>query len=85
MPEKKGQLYGIIRDVVRNVAIIVSDGQKKGTIRKDFAPETIAMSFLGMIQPAAIVWHLSGGEFDLMDHSQNAWELFLTSIVKTAL
>ena len=80
MPEKQQQLYGIIRDVIRNVAFIVTEGQKKGTIRSDLPAENIAVSFLGMIQPAAIIWNLSDGEFDLMQHSQEAWKLFLDAI-----
>ena len=80
MPEKQQQLYGIIRDVIRNVAVIVREGQNKGTIRKDLPAENIAVSFLGMIQPAAIIWNLSDGEFDLTRHSKNAWKLFWAAI-----
>ena len=80
MPEKRQQLYGIVDDVIRNVAVIVREGQNKGTIRKDLPAESIAVSFLGMIQPAAIIWNLSNGEFDLKQHSINAWKLFLDAI-----
>jgi AcrR family transcriptional regulator len=80
MPEKQQQLYGIIGDVIRNVAVIVREGQNKGAIRKDLPAESIAVSFLGMIQPAAIIWNLSDGEFDLKRHSINAWKLFLDAI-----
>lgn len=80
MPEKQQQLYGIIRDVIRNVSVIVTEGQHKGTIRRDLPAENIAVSFLGMIQPAAIIWNLSDGEFDLTRHSKNAWKLFLDAI-----
>jgi AcrR family transcriptional regulator len=80
MPDKQQQLYGIIRDVIRNVASIVAEGQKTGSIRKDLPAETIAVSFLGMIQPAAIIWNLSDGEFDLVQHSKNAWMLFVDAI-----
>jgi AcrR family transcriptional regulator len=80
MPDKQQQLYGIIRDVIGNVASIVAEGQEKGSIRKDIPAETIAVSFLGMIQPAAIIWNLSDGEFDLVQHSKNAWMLFVDAI-----
>lgn len=80
MPEKQQQLYGIIQDVINNVASIVEEGQKKGSIRKDIPAENIAVSFLVMIQPAAIIWNLSDGEFDLVNHSKNAWMLFLDAI-----
>jgi hypothetical protein len=80
MPEKQQQLYGIIQDVIRNVSAIVMEGQEKGSIRKDLPPENLAVSFLGMIQPAAIIWNLSDGEFDLVGHSQNAWQLYSDAI-----
>jgi len=80
MPEKQQQLYGIIQDVIQHVASIVEEGQKKGSIRKDIPAENIAVSFLGMIQPAAIIWNMSNGEFDLVQHSKNAWKLFLDAI-----
>lgn len=80
MPEKQQQLFGIISDVIRNVSSVVAEGQEKGSIRKDIPADNIAISFLGMIQPAAIIWSLSDGEFDLIEHSKNAWKLFLHAI-----
>jgi AcrR family transcriptional regulator len=80
VPDKQHQLYDIIQDVIQNVTSIVAEGQKKGAIREDIPAENIAVSFLGMIQPAAIIWNLSEGEFDLRQHSKNAWKLFLAAI-----
>lgn len=79
-PEKRRQLYGIIRDVIGNVSTIVSQGQENGSIRNDLPEENIAVAFLGMIQPAAIIWNLSDGEFDLVAHSRHAWQLFSDGI-----
>jgi AcrR family transcriptional regulator len=83
MPEKQQQLYGIISDVIQNISSVVAEGQIKGSIRKDIPTENIAVSFLGMIQPAAILWSLSEGEFDLTQHSKNAWKLFLDAIQRS--
>jgi AcrR family transcriptional regulator len=80
LPDKREQLFGIIEKVLDNVASIIRDGQRQGTIRNDLAAKNIAVSFMGMIQPAAIIWNLSGGEFDLVRHSQAAWKLFSDSI-----
>ncbi len=80
MPEKQRQLHGIIRDVIRNVSVVVAEGQDKGAIRRDLPAENIAVFFLGTIQPAAIIWNLSDGEFDLVQHSHNAWKMFLDAI-----
>jgi AcrR family transcriptional regulator len=84
MPEKQHQLYSIIRDVIGNVAAIVTEGQQKGGLRQDLPAENIAVAFLGMIQPAAIIWNLSEGEFDLIAHSKNAWKLFSDAIRQQA-
>lgn len=80
MPDKRQQLLGIIRDVLRNVGRIVIEGQKRGEMRKDILPENIAVSFLGMIQPAAVIWELSGGAFDLMEHGRGAWRMFSDAV-----
>lgn len=80
IPEKRQQLYGIIRDVLRNVAAIVTAGQRQGTIRRNVPPENVAVAFLGMIQPAAVIWNLSDGDFDLITHSRHAWQLFSDGI-----
>ncbi|WP_373498537.1 TetR/AcrR family transcriptional regulator [Desulfococcus sp.] len=76
MPDKRRQLLGIIRDVIRNVSSIVIEGQNRGEMRRDLSPENIAVSFLGMIQPAAVIWDLSDGAFDLARHGRQAWRLF---------
>ena len=76
LPETRRQLFGIIEKVIDNVAAIIREGQRQGTIRSDLAANNIAVSFLGMIQPAAIIWNLSNGEFDLARHSRAAWRLF---------
>jgi len=79
-PERRQQLFGIIEKVLENVATIIGDGQRRGVIRGDLPAKNLAVSFLGMIQPAAIIWNLSSGEFDLLHHSQAAWKLFSDSL-----
>lgn len=78
--EKRAQLYAIVSDVIKYVAAVVAEGQEDGAIRSDVPAEDIAVSFLGMIQPAAIIWNLSDGEFDLIHNSQSAWKLFSNAI-----
>jgi hypothetical protein len=36
--------------------------------------------FLGLIQPAAILWNLSDGEFDVTKHAEKGWQLFQETI-----
>jgi AcrR family transcriptional regulator len=78
--DNRHQLYGIIRNVIKNVATIVGEGQKKGALRNDISAESMAVAFLGMIQPAAIIWDLSNGAFDLTKHGRQAWKLFMSAV-----
>jgi hypothetical protein len=57
------------------VAEIVSDGQRDGQIRPNVDPDTVAVMFLGLIQPAAILWHLSNGGFDVTRQAEKAWDV----------
>jgi AcrR family transcriptional regulator len=80
IPSHRQKLYDIIQDVIGNVAAIIRDGQEEGVIRKDLDAESMAVAFMGMIQPVAIFWSLSAGEFDIINHSQKSWKLFSDSI-----
>jgi len=74
-PERKAQVHSIIQGYLKKVAQIVSRGQRQGHIRPDVDPGTVSMMFLGLIQPAALLWHLSEGEFDVTQHVEKAWNL----------
>jgi hypothetical protein len=63
------------------VAQIVRHGQEKGVIRRSLEADSVSVAFLGMIQPAAIPWHLSEGNFDLTRHADKAWNIFLEGII----
>jgi hypothetical protein len=40
------------------------------------SPDAAAVMFLGLIQPAAILWLMSDGKFDIDQHAKHAWQLF---------
>ncbi len=75
-PARKARVYGIIMAYLSKVADIVSQGQREGKIRTDVAPDTVSVMFLGLIQPGAVLWHLSDGEFDVTKQGERAWRLF---------
>ena len=79
-PKRKTRVYGIINSYLEGVNEIIRDGQEKGQIRSDLDSETIALMFLGMIQPGAILWFLSDGKFDLSKHSEKNWNVFREAI-----
>lgn len=75
--ESRRQMLGeIIREHVECITGIVKKGQKDGEIRQDIAPETVALMVLGIVQPSAILWHTSGGTFDLTGYAREAWQAF---------
>ncbi|HAA04188.1 MAG TPA: TetR/AcrR family transcriptional regulator [Syntrophobacteraceae bacterium] len=79
-PERKAKLYGIVKTYLGEVAEIVRRGQKDNTIRLDLDPEAVSVMFLGLIQPTAILWHLSDGEFNVGRQVEQAWPLFMEAI-----
>ena len=79
-PGNKAVVYEMVGSYLRKVAGIVSRGQREGSIRGDLDPATVAVMFLGLIQPAAILWQLSGGRFNVTRHVKRAWPLFRDAI-----
>jgi len=80
-PERKARVHTTVETYLRAVAEIVRRGQEKGVIQADLEADSVSVAFLGMIQPAAILWHLSAGTFDLTGHAERAWKIFLAGIV----
>ncbi|RJR30571.1 MAG: TetR/AcrR family transcriptional regulator [Desulfobacteraceae bacterium] len=74
-PSRKAKMHGIITEYLGEVAKIIREGQQKGHVRRDVDPGTISMMFLGIIQPGAILWHLSGGKFDVTKYVESGWRV----------
>lgn len=79
-PERKARLYGIIKRYLEAVASIVREGQEQNRIRPEFNAATLSVMFLGLVQPTAILWHLSEGTFDAAKHVERAWPIFCEAI-----
>jgi len=79
-PERKAQVWEMVSGYLKRVAEIVAQGQSQGQIRPDVDPDIASAMFLGLIQPAAILWHVSSGEFDVTRHVQKAWPMFSRAI-----
>jgi AcrR family transcriptional regulator len=79
-PERKEKLLGIIKAYLEEVARIIRRGQTEGSIRIDLDPDSASVVFLGLIQPPAILWHLSDGEFNVGKQVEKAWPLFHQAI-----
>lgn len=83
-PARRGRVYHGIRSYLAEVALIIRDGQKAKRIGQAVDTEAASVMFLGLVQPSAILWHLSDGDFDVMRQAQQAWPLFLKAIADGA-
>ncbi|MEW6379628.1 MAG: TetR/AcrR family transcriptional regulator [bacterium] len=79
-PERKARVYEIITSYLDNVAEIIHQGQQEGQIRQDIDPKTISIMFLGLVQQAGVLWHLSNGRFEAVRHAQESWRIFRESV-----
>lgn len=81
-PSLKAKVVHIITTYLGEVQKIIEEGIKNDTIQADVAPDTAAVMFLGVILPSAVLWNLTGGDFDMITHVENAWPVFARSITK---
>jgi AcrR family transcriptional regulator len=78
--EARKLVLGNIRLYLDGVAAIVREGQAAGAVRREIDPDTTALMFLGLIMPAAILWHLTAGGFDVTRHAVRSWAVFRDAI-----
>ena len=79
-PERKRRVYENLSAYLGQVGEIVRQGQQAGRLCSDMEPSVVAVLFLGLIQPAALLWQLSDGDFDVNRHTEQAWRIFRTAI-----
>ena len=79
-PERKQKMYRIVSGYLAEIADLVRAGQEQDRIRSDIPPSVVAGMFFGILQPAALLWHMSEGRFDLAAHIDGAWPVFLETI-----
>ncbi len=78
--ERRTRLNGIIMNYLDQVASIFREGQRQNLIRSQLDADVLAVMFLGLLQPTAILWHLSGGRFDATKQVERAWPIFCEAI-----
>ncbi len=71
---------GVLGDFLAAVAAIVAEGQRAGDIRADVPADTVALMFFGLVQPAAILWHLRRGRFNITRHVTGGWRTLRRAI-----
>ncbi|MCD4760382.1 TetR/AcrR family transcriptional regulator [bacterium] len=73
---RRARILQIFADYMQNIEVIVQEGQRQGSIRKDSDAPTIALLFAGMIQPAALLQQAEGKKLNVKKHVENVWKLF---------
>lgn len=79
-PHRRLKVQRILDAYLGKIQELVRQGQQEGRIRRELEPSAVAMMFLGMILPAAILWHVSEGGFDVTRHADRAWQIFRNGV-----
>ncbi len=79
-PRRRVQMYRLVQAYMDRVADIVRVGQRSGQIRKRLDPAAVALLFVGLVQPAAILAHAGGAAFDARRQVAKTWEMFAAAI-----
>jgi len=80
--ERRQRMYRIVSGYLAELEDIVKEGQDRGQIRQEVNPQAAARMFFGIVQPAALLWHMSEGRFDLENHMKNGWSIFLEVLTR---
>jgi TetR/AcrR family fatty acid metabolism transcriptional regulator len=80
--ERRQRMYRIVTGYLAEIEDIIRQGQEKGDIRRDIDSLVVARMFFGIVQPAALLWHMSEGQFDLDEHVSGAWSVFFEMLTK---
>jgi len=78
--ELKTALHNMIKGFLNALTEIVERGQKEGRIRPDMESRRIAIMFLGLFQPSALLYHLNDGKFDIIKQVDITWKMFSIAI-----
>ncbi len=81
---RRRRVYRMFHEYLAAVAGMIREGQTAGHIRLELDADTLSVMFLGLVQPAAILWLMSDGEFDLARHVNRAWGVFRGTIEQNA-
>lgn len=78
--KRKNRVYAVIQDYRNGIREIVQESQRKRLVKDGLDPDAIAVMFLGLVQPPAVLWHLSAGRFDVRKQATLAWQMFEAAI-----
>jgi AcrR family transcriptional regulator len=72
----RDQFHALVRKFRARLAALFREAQEQGQVRDDIPAENLAISFIGLYVPPAILWNLSRGRFDITAQARRAWTVF---------
>ncbi len=78
--QRKVRVYELLQRYLGCVEEFFHEAQQAGCVRADIGARELSVMFLGLVQPAAILWHVSDGEFDVTRQAERAWRVFSEGI-----
>lgn len=78
--QRKARVYELLQRYLGCVEEFFREAQQAGCVRSDLSARELSVMFLGLVQPAAILWHVSDGEFDVTRQAEKAWRVFSEAI-----
>ena len=74
--EHRERLGGFMGRFLGALVAQVREAQDAGQVRRDLPAEALAVTFIGLYVPPAILWNMSGGRFDITGQVRRAWQVF---------
>jgi len=75
-PSHRDRFLRMVQGFRARLAELFGEAQARGQVRDDVPAENLAIAFIGLYVPPAILWNLSRGHFDITAHARRAWMVF---------
>ncbi|MDD4180719.1 MAG: TetR/AcrR family transcriptional regulator [Victivallaceae bacterium] len=73
-------LDSTINAYLQGIARVVKQGQQMGEIRSEIPAHNIAMMFIGLVLPIAMLHRPSDEKLDILQHLDVAWQVFVRGL-----
>lgn len=70
------QFAAFVKRFRARLAALFREAQESGAVRADVPAENLAVAFIGLYVPPAILWNLTRGRFDITAQARRAWTVF---------
>jgi AcrR family transcriptional regulator len=80
LESRRDSVRQIVEEILSNIENVICEGQRIGKIKKSLDPAVVAIQFWGILVTANLRWHLTGGDFDVESHMNDAWKFFKNAV-----